>query len=307
MRRPSAVIGRRRVRAAVQRAEPLQQFARGGERAGRRRIDEAQVGLAPRRQFERQPGQFDLRDLGPALRFQPLRLRPQPVGPALGDAAGAAGALVGRGLRDGDDVEPREAAVGVVARLAREARVDHHAHAGQGHAGLGDVGRQHHAAAAVGIGLQHARLLLDRQLAVQGQHVDAAHLVAGRQRRLDARDLALAGQEHQHVARVLRRARARPRAAPAARAARRGARGSARSSPGSCGRRCSAAARRGTARAARRRASPTSPRCAGRRAAPPARRAPAPGRGRRRGGVRGTRRTRSRRRLPASDRPGSCG
>src|SRR3546814_20092022 len=55
----------------------------------------------------------------------------------------------------------------------------------------------------IGIWLQHGRLLFDRQLAVQLQHIDAARDVAARERGVGARDLALAGQEYQHVAEML--------------------------------------------------------------------------------------------------------
>ena len=154
---------------AGQRAQPLQQFAGGAHWAGRWRIEEAQVAAAPRGQFQCQSGQFHLIDLGAALRLQPLRLRPQPPGHAFGHATGATGALVGRRLGDGHHVQPGEAAVGVVARFARLAAVDHHTHAGQGHRGLGHVGGQHHAAATIAGGLQHARLLFHRQLTMQGQ------------------------------------------------------------------------------------------------------------------------------------------
>ena len=151
----------------VERIEPLQQVAAGGECAGRRRINEAQGVAAPGREFQRQRGQFDLGDFRPALRFQPLRLRPQPIRPAFGDTAGTTGALLGRGLRNRDHVQPRKPAVRIEARLTREAAVDHHAHAGQGHRRFGDIGRQHHPAAAIVRRLQHARLLFDRQFAVQ--------------------------------------------------------------------------------------------------------------------------------------------
>ncbi|MDT4861958.1 hypothetical protein FQZ97_965870 [compost metagenome] len=107
-----------------------------------------------------------------------------------------------------------------------------------------------------------------------------------------------------------RDAPARPvrwRGAPARRWPRRGARRSARPGPGSPDLRCSAAARPGTAPASRRRAWRTSRRYAGPRAAVPVRPAPAPGRGRRPGVARGIRRTGSRRRSPASGRPGSSG
>jgi hypothetical protein len=45
---------------AIGRAELGQQFARAGQRAGRRRIEPAQVGRAPRVEIERQCGQFHL-------------------------------------------------------------------------------------------------------------------------------------------------------------------------------------------------------------------------------------------------------
>ena len=198
--------------AGIERAEPAQQVARRGHRPRRRRIHEAQRLAAPGRQLQRQARQLDLRDLRPALRLQPLRLRPQPVRPARRHAPRAPRALVGRGLRDPNHVEPAEAAVGIVPRLARQPAVDDHAHPGQGHAGLGHVGRQHHPSPAIGRRLQHARLLLHRQVAVQRQHLDAGHRGPGRrgiapgilQHPRQALDLAPSRQEHQHVARMRR-------------------------------------------------------------------------------------------------------
>ena len=143
-------------------------------------------------------------------------------------------------------LQAREAAVRVVRRLARQPAVDHHAHAGQRHRRLGHVGRQYHAAATLGIGLQGFGLFFHRQFAVQGQHDEvffpfslrekgpggpAPDLIRGRMRgerspvagpiatfvtplpnpspggrgaqhRLHPRDLALARQEHQHIAGV---------------------------------------------------------------------------------------------------------
>ena len=118
--------------AVAQCIQPLQQVPARRQCARWRRIDEAQLAAAPGRQLQRQRGQLHLRDLRLALRLQPLRLRPQPIGEAFRHTAGAAGALVGAGLRDRHAVQPREAAVGIETRLARQAAVDHHAHAGQG-------------------------------------------------------------------------------------------------------------------------------------------------------------------------------
>ena len=89
-----------------QRAEATQQIAGRVHRARWRRVDEAQRIAAPGGQFQRQRTEFDQRDLRSPLRIQPLRLRPQAVGPAIGDTAGATGALVGGGLRNRGDFQP---------------------------------------------------------------------------------------------------------------------------------------------------------------------------------------------------------
>src|SRR3546814_19041994 len=75
----------------------------------------------------------------------------------------------GRGLADTDHVEPRESAAGIEARLAGQAAVDHHAHAGEGDAGFGDVGGGDDAAAALGGGLQEQGLRVARQETVKRQ------------------------------------------------------------------------------------------------------------------------------------------
>ena len=158
----------------VECVEPLQQVAGGGQRTGGRRIDEAQGIAAPGRQLKRKRGQLDLRDFRTPLRFQPLRLRPQAIRETFRNATGAARALVGGCLRDRHHIQPREAAVRIEARLACEPAVDHHAHARQGDRRFRDIGRQHHAATAIGGGLQHAGLLFDGELAVEGEDFDVA-------------------------------------------------------------------------------------------------------------------------------------
>ena len=155
-----------------QRTEPAQQVARGIHRPGRQRIDEAQVVAAPRSQLQSQGAEFDQRDLRPSLRIEPLRLRPQAIRPAFGHATRTAGTLVGGSLRDVGHLQAREAAVRIVRRFPRQPAVDHHAHAGQRHRRLRHVGRQYHAAATLGIGLQGFGLLLHRQFAVQGEDDD---------------------------------------------------------------------------------------------------------------------------------------
>ena len=158
--------------ALLQGAEQRQQVARSRQCACGRRVEEAHRVVAPRGEFECEAGKVGLGDFGPALRFQPLRLRPQPVCPAVGHAPGASRALVGGGLADRDHIEPRKPGIRIHPRLTRETTVDDHAHAGQGDAGLGDIGRQHHAPLPVGMRREHAGLLLDGQFAVQLQDVD---------------------------------------------------------------------------------------------------------------------------------------
>ncbi len=92
-----------------------------------------------------------------------------------------------------------KAAVGIVVRLARQPAVDHHAHAGQGDRRFGHIGGQHNASAALRVGLQYLALRLHRQLAVQRQHLHrrVQHIL---QCAVHARDFAVCGQKHQHVA-----------------------------------------------------------------------------------------------------------
>ena len=81
----------------------------------------------------------------------------------------------------------------------RQATVDHHADAGDGQAGLGDIGRQHHPTTTVRVDRQGLILLLAPELAVQRPDDGV-----GRQVRLQlgqgASNLAATGQKHQQVA-----------------------------------------------------------------------------------------------------------
>ena len=206
-------------------------------------------------------------------------------------------------------VEPGEAAVGVVARFARESAVDHHAHAGQGHAGFGDIGGEHDAAMAVA----------DRA---------AARAIAARP------GARRAGSARRHACPARSPTSASGRAPVCTLAISRCPGRNTSTSPGCCVSACSTARRAWCSSASSRRAGKcaTDDRIAapgaaqprrieeGRQAlavqrrrhhhdaqvfaqAAPARPAPAPGRGRRRDGARGIRRTAARRRLRASDRP----
>jgi hypothetical protein len=183
---------------AVERIERLQQGDRRGLRRWRRRVEQTQRVRAPLLEFEHERGEFGACNLRPRARFQALAFRPQSIAPAFGDTAGAAGAL-GRGrLRNAHRVEPTHAATGIQTRLAREPGVDDHAHTGQGHARLGDIGREHDAAPIAGA--QHARLFLDRQLAVQQQHL-GFHIA---EHACTLLEFELAGQETQQIAGMLR-------------------------------------------------------------------------------------------------------
>ena len=189
----------------IQRAQSLQQLTRRSHGARGRRVHEAQFAAAPGGQLECQSGQFHLRDLRTARRLETLRLRPQAITRALGNTSRAARALVGRRLRYGHGFQSGEATVGIEARLARQAAVDHHAHAGQGDARFGHVGRQHDASPALRVRRECERLLFQRQLAMQGQqlHLARLDLGQGRQDLLRIADLALPGQEDQYIAGML--------------------------------------------------------------------------------------------------------
>jgi hypothetical protein len=118
-----------------------------------------------------QPGQVGLENLGAAMGGQLLMLRlgPQAIAHAGLQAPGTAGALGGAGAGDALGVEAGHAAAGVEARHPGQAGVDHHAHAVDGQAGLGDVGGQHHLAQALGAGSMAARWALRSSSPCSGQ------------------------------------------------------------------------------------------------------------------------------------------
>ena len=117
---------------------------------------------------------------------------------AVGDAPAAAGALVRRRLADRLDRQLLDLAAKAVALDARRAGVDDVADAGHGERGLGDVGGEHDAARAV------RRRTRGPALPATGARTAAA---PRRSRRMvlaqvlgRVADLALAGQEDEHVA-----------------------------------------------------------------------------------------------------------
>ena len=193
----------------IERAEGAQQLARLRQGAGWRRVEPAQAidraGDAPGGQLQREAGKFGLQHLRHARGLQPAALRPQPISNARRNPAGPPGALVGGGLRDRHRLQAAETAAGVETQLARESAVDHHADAGQGEAGLGEVGGEHHAAHAGCRRRQCQGLFGEREIAMQGHALDRGRRSGERalEQGPDAGDLAPAGQEHQHVAGML--------------------------------------------------------------------------------------------------------
>ncbi len=164
------------------------------------RFDEGEggdVAEADRRHLQDDRGEVGAQD----LRLGELRTCGEVVGAVEADAdAGSetpapTGALVRRRLRHRLDRQPLHLQPAAVAGDAGGAGVDDVAHAGHGQRRLGDVGAEHDAAA--GMRLEDAVLLGRRQPGVQREHLDVWSVAA--QGVGSVVDLALAGQEHEHV------------------------------------------------------------------------------------------------------------
>ncbi len=192
----------------VQGLQAIEQDPGLGEGGGRRLVEEGQAAGVPRAppgQVQGQARQVGLQDLGPGEGRQGpgLRLVPQAVADARLGAAGPAPALVGGGAADAHGLQPGQAAGRVEARHAGQAAVDHHPHALDGQAGLGDRGGQHHLAPPRRGG-GHGTVLFGRlQRAVQRRDIDLGPPQPLAQQGLDAPDLALARQEDQQTAALL--------------------------------------------------------------------------------------------------------
>ena len=162
----------------------------------RKVLDPAQAQLQHAQDHPGQAGAADLR-IGELRARLEIGFAVQAVADAFGHAPAAALALVGAGLRDGLDMQAVELVARAVALDAGEARIDHVADARHGQRGLGHVGGQHDA--PVRPRVEHAVLVLVGQARVQRQHLGIA-VLAALQRLVRVADLALAGQEDQHVA-----------------------------------------------------------------------------------------------------------
>ena len=200
---PAADVGE--ALAGVERAQLLEQVDAVGDVAPVRRVDERErgdVAQADGGHLEDDAGQVGAQDLrfGVFRAGQEVRLVVQPDADAVGRAAAAALALVGRGLRDRLDGQPLHLEAVAVAGHPGGAGVDHVLDAGDGERGLGHVGGEHDPAAAVG--LEDAVLLGRGEPGVQREDLQVPDVQPG-QRLGGVADLPLAAQEHQDVARAL--------------------------------------------------------------------------------------------------------
>ena len=191
----------------VHRAQFIEQLVAVGNRPARGRVDErkvlhhTQVQRLHAQDHARQRGTQDFR-VGEARSAREVFLVVEPDADAIGHAAAAPGALVGRRLADGLDQQLLHLATQTVALDARRACVNDVSDARNGKRGLGHVGGQHDA--PPGVAVEDAVLLGLAQAREQRQHLGVAR--HGLVRQVLAQvvgglaDFALAGQKHQDVA-----------------------------------------------------------------------------------------------------------
>ena len=117
---------------------------------------------------------------------------------AVGHAAAAARALIGRGLAHGLDQKLLDLVAIAVALDARQARVDHVADARHRDGGFGHVGGQNNAPRPAAF--KDPLLLGGREARVKGQDFDRARSVVGSEHRGGFSDFALARQKDEDVA-----------------------------------------------------------------------------------------------------------
>ncbi len=167
----------------------------GGSRNGKA-LD---VGQAQRLHAQDDRRQRRAQDLGVGVRRPGavVVFRVEPDAYPGGDAAAAAGALIGGSLRYRLGEKLLDLVAIAVAIDARETGVHHVAYARHGERGLGDVGREHDAARAAG--MKYSFLLRHGQPAVERQDLRAFQRPPA-QRIGGLADFPLAGQEHQNVA-----------------------------------------------------------------------------------------------------------
>ena len=191
----------------IDRAKLAEQSFGLTQRGLRRRIEEgklARIADAPLRQIEQEGRQVGGENFRPRIGLERagLRLVPQPIADARLGAAGAAAALVGGGARDAHGFQPRQTDIRLVARHARQAAVDDHAHAFDGERSLGNRCRQHHLAPPRRRRCDGAVLLACIERAKERDDIDARVVDAFFQKRRAAADFRRARQEHQRGARL---------------------------------------------------------------------------------------------------------
>ena len=202
-RRPTSVSRRsrsparaRRARAAARRRPHLPGVGRLDEREP---LDVAEAERGHLQDHRGEVGAQDLR-LGELRPGEEVLLGVEADRDAVGHAAAAAAALVGARLRDRLDGQPLDLQPRGVARDAGRARVDDVPDARHRQRGLGDVGGEHHAAPLCA---SNTRCCSWRgEPGVEREDLGVAQLqpaqgVGG------VADLALAREEHEHVARAL--------------------------------------------------------------------------------------------------------
>ena len=188
------------------------QASRFSERRSRRRIEKRQarrIGHAESGAVEHEARQVGLQDFGRREGRHRRRLlgTPETNGDAGPGAAGAAGALVGRGARDAHRLQAGQPGRRLIFRQARQAAVDDDTHPVDGDGGLGDGRCQHHLAAAGGRRADRGVLRFRVELSIERDEVR----IGGQpplQALGSALDLALAGQEGEHGAGLVAQRRA---------------------------------------------------------------------------------------------------
>ena len=184
------------------RRQLLQQQVAVADGSGVWRLDEREgrdVAETDRRHLQddrRQVGAQDLR-FGELRAGLELLLAVQADARARSDAPAPPGTLVRRRLRHRLDRQPLDLQAAAEAGDPGSAGVDDVAHTGHGERRLGDVRAEHDAPATMR--LEDAVLLRRGQSGVQRQHLGVAALEAA-QRIGGVVDLALPGEEHEHVA-----------------------------------------------------------------------------------------------------------
>ena len=182
-----------------------QQLVAVGDESGTRRVDEREADHLA--EAERLHAQDDARQrraqqlgIGESWTVAKVDLVVEADADAVGHAAAAPGALVGRGLRHLLDQQLFDLVARRIALHPRGAGIDHVADAGHGERGLGHVGGEHDSAQRAR-GLEDRVLLGHRQPGKQRQNFGARGMVLPEGLGSVA-DLALARQKDQDVTRT---------------------------------------------------------------------------------------------------------